>query len=501
MVVALIFAIVTFPTWPLGWHLLLDNHPINLGGSFWHSLKNSLEIAGYVAVLALVVGLPAGIVAALFEFPGRVFILITLTIPLLIPSFLWAIGWSALGGQMGSTATNLVNGKIGCCLVFLANAMPLVLWVTYAATKSLTGSQLDSARLAGGHRAILCGAGRFVFVPAVVAAVLAGVLTLSDAGPGQIFGQATAASEVLVSFASLYDYRLAAMQCVVLTLTVFVLIVPLVALTAGRLSWQILAIQVRPMCRARAGKLSIVIVMAFIIFSLVLVIAPFFGLLWPLHRGVDLSRAWSEVARTGWNTLAYAIGSSAIAIVLGMLTAICVGRSARLRAIVLAGCLILFALPPALASLGTVQATVSAPPWLDWLTRSRFVVCFEQGCRFYPIAALLVLQRWASLSGSWAQAAELHGVPSATYLWQVILPFMRPALVAAVLLIGLLSTADVGSILLLHPPGHGTLPLAIFTVMANAPEALVSSLCVVYVALAVGIVVLFLSIRKWICRE
>ena len=125
----------------------------------------------------------------------------------------------------------------------------------------------------------------------------------------------------------------------------------------------------------------------------------------------------------------------------------------------------------------------------------------SQGCRFYPIAALLVLQRWASLSGSWAQAAELHGVPSATYLWQVILPFMRPALVAAVLLIGLLSTADVGSILLLHPPGQGTLPLAIFTVMANAPEALVSSLCVVYVALAVGIVVLFLSIRKWICRE
>jgi hypothetical protein len=53
-----------------------------------------------------------------------------------------------------------------------------------------------------------------------------------------------------------------------------------------------------------------------------------------------------------------------------------------------------------------------------------------------------------------------------------------------------LATADVGSVLLLHPPGQGSLPLAIFTVMANAPESLVASLCLVYVAPALGIVLL-----------
>ena len=51
----------------------------------------------------------------------------------------------------------------------------------------------------------------------------------------------------------------------------------------------------------------------------------------------------------------------------------------------------------------------------------------------------------------------------------------------------LLATADVGTVLLLHPPGHTSLPLAIFTVMANAPEAQVASLCLLYFLAAAGV--------------
>ena len=42
----------------------------------------------------------------------------------------------------------------------------------------------------------------------------------------------------------------------------------------------------------------------------------------------------------------------------------------------------------------------------------------------------------------------------------------------------------VGTVLLLHPPGQSSLPLTIFTVMANAPESLVASLCLAYIMVA-----------------
>ena len=54
------------------------------------------------------------------------------------------------------------------------------------------------------------------------------------------------------------------------------------------------------------------------------------------------------------------------------------------------------------------------------------------------------------------------------------------------MLVGLLATADVGTVLLLHPPGQDSLPLTIFTVMANAPESLVASLCLIYMGIAIA---------------
>lgn len=494
---AILFTLVTAPAWPLGWHALTGNGPSDLGEPFWTAMRNSLEIAIYVAALALAVGLPAGLLVALYEFPGRRFFLAAVTVPLLVPSILWAIGWSTLAGQLGPTATVWMNGRFGCCLVFLSNAVPLVLWITYAATMSVAGTQVEAARLAGGESTVIQYTGRYVAVTAMLAAVLAGILTLSDPGPGQILGRRTAASEVLTSFSSLYDYGLAAWQCLVLTLAVLVFIIPLVILAAGRLSSQILAHQVRPLQRIPAGRFAPAIRAAFVGIAFLLLVAPLSGLLLPLRGGVDLTRAWREVVRTGPNTLIYAVGTGVVASGLGFVAALCVGRSSRARAVVLGACLALFALPPSLGALGVVQTATSAPPWLDWLTRSRLTVCVEMGLRFFPIATIIALRSSGSLSSTWTQAAALHGVPTTKYLTRVVVSHVLPALTAALLLIGLLATADVSSVLLLHPPGEGSLPLAIFTVMANAPESLVASLCLVYVALAFGIVsLLWLKTRS-----
>ncbi|MCH7687024.1 MAG: hypothetical protein IH899_10145, partial [Planctomycetes bacterium] len=55
-------------------------------------------------------------------------------------------------------------------------------------------------------------------------------------------------------------------------------------------------------------------------------------------------------------------------------------------------------------------------------------------------------------------------------------------------LVVVLATADITTVLLLHPPGRMSLPVALFTVMANSPEGLVASLCLLYL----GGVILFM---------
>ncbi len=479
--IAACLALAILPAAPLSWNAIRLSEGFGLGQAYGQAMGNSLRVAAMVAGGALAVGLPGGCLAALCRFRGRGLALGLVVLPALVPSFLWAIGWSALALQLGPWATYLLSGHMGATLVFGATAVPIVLLTAFAATRTLSVSQLNAARLAGGELHVLWHACRQAAPPSLLAAGLAGVLTLSDPGPGQILGLRSAASEILTSFSALYDFNLAGRQCAVLTAMVLALAGPMVVIAAPRLSSQLLA---RQMGEARPLRRGGVVVAAAVLLAGLAVInlaAPLAGLVWPLGREVEVYRVWNVMRRTGVNTLIYAAGAGVTAAAFGMALAIFAGRSLRLRTVCLAASLALFAQPPAMMALGLVQVGTSAPAWADWLLRSRLTVCLALGLRLFPVAAVLGLRAWGAMPASWASAAAVQGVSLGSYVRRVVGPFFVPSALVAVLLVGLLATADVSTVLLLHPPDEASLPLTIFTVMANAPESFVASLCLAYV--------------------
>ncbi len=482
--VAVLLLVPLLPAVPLLGQTILAEETFSVGRGFGRALANSAAVALLVAVASFGLGLPAGVVNALYEYRGRRLLLAVTGRPRLAPSFLWGIGWSSLAGRLPLTISVLLSGHGGCALVFLAGSFALVLFTSAASAAGLSASQVEAARLAGGERTVFRYACRHAAAPAILAAVLAGVLTLSDPGPGQILGLRTAASELLTSFSALYDFGLAARQCLALALVVLAITSPIAWLAAPRLAAELLARQVRgarPSGHYGMGAVAGgTLLMAVLVFTL----APIAGLILPLRRGTDLTRAWREVERTGVNTLLYALGAGMVAALLGSALAFCAGREDRLRRICLGACLALFALPPALASLGLLRLAGESAAWTDPFLRSRLTVGLALGLRFFPVAAVLGLRSWGTMPASLAWAAGVHGVPLRTYLCRVVAPLQRPAVVTILLLVGLLATAEVGTVLLLHPPGQASLPLALFTVMANAPESLVAALCAVYLATA-----------------
>lgn len=472
-----VFALAALPALPLLTQAGAGGEDGGLG-SFPAALRGSARLAGAAAGVGFGIGLPLGVLAALYTFPGRRALLGLASLPLLVPSLLWAIGWSAL---VARASPGSLRGTPGCVLVFATTAVPLVLLTAWAATVSLGATQVDAARLAGGEGALVGRALRHSAVPALLAAGLAGVLVLSDPGPGQIFGVRTAAAEILVSFAAFFDFSLAARQGIALAVLVLVLAVPLAAVAAPRLGAAVLPREVRTVRPAAHRGMAALTAGSLLALVLAGVAAPLAGLALPARSGGALGRAGSEAARTLGDTLVYALGAGIVAAGLGLLLAAFTGRSSRLRTAALTLSFILFALPPALPALGWLQMAGQAPAGVAGLLHSRLAVCVALGLRFLPVAALLALRGWAATSPTWTLAAGLHGVPLGRYLARVLAPRLAPVAGTALLLVALLATADVGTVLLLHPPGSRSLPLAIFTIMANAPEAVVASLCLVYV--------------------
>lgn len=492
--VVLIFFVATLPALPLLWQVAATGNTWSLDGGFFGALSHSFVVALVACALAFFLGLPVGVLAALYEFPGRKILLAFATLPLVVPSVLWAIGWSSLLVRFGPAATHLLSGIPGCVLIFSATIFPLVMLVSYAACSTLSGSQVDAARLAGGERSIFLYAIKYVATPGLLAAGLGGVLALSDPGPGQILGLQTAASEIMTSFSALYDFNLAAQQCVSLTAIVLVFALPLAYFAGPRIANEMLARQTHPVRRVRKKKMACITIAALILFVLVGVVSPLLGLVLPLFNGESFSRALSELSRTAGNTLVYALGAGIIAMALGFLLAFFVGRQDRLRTITLVAAFAVFSLPPTLSALGFVYLSADSPAWTDPILRSRITVCLALGLRFFPVAAVLGMRAWGSTSPSWALAAGIHGVPFSTYLRRVTLPYLFPAAMVTVLLAALLATADIGTVLLLHPPGATSLPLAIFTIMANAPESLVASLSLIYILIAAALLTIVWSV-------
>jgi ABC-type Fe3+ transport system permease subunit len=90
------------------------------------------------------------------------------------------------------------------------------------------------------------------------------------------------------------------------------------------------------------------------------------------------------------------------------------------------------------------------------------------------------MHSFGNTSPSQCLVAAIHGISLGRYTGRILGPAILPSAGIACLIISLLATAEVGTALLLRPPGADSIPVQIFTIMANAPAALVAALCFMY---------------------
>jgi ABC-type Fe3+ transport system permease subunit len=231
------------------------------------------------------------------------------------------------------------------------------------------------------------------------------------------------------------------------------------------------------------------------------IVFPTLGLCLPATENPMFMRAWQKVASTAMTTLVFAGGAGLIAVLLAIAIALSTALDTHARLTSLAVLLAVLALPPALAAIGVSRLATQAPPQLDWLTRSEFTVALVLGLRFVPIAAIVMMRAVASLSPSWTDAGRIHGVSAGRLFVRVILPILTPAIIVSLVLVMVLAAADITTTHLLQPPGRQSLPVGIFTVMANSPEGFVASLCLLYLACVVGLLTAASQLARWSSRE
>ncbi|MFD9815230.1 ABC transporter permease [Streptomyces sp. NPDC059080] len=454
----------------------------------WFTLWQAAASTG----LTLLIALPGAYVFARFDFPGKQLLRAVVTVPFVLPTVVVGSAFLALVGRGG-----LLDDLWGVRLDTTVWAILLAhVFFNYAVVVRTVGglwSQLDPRQE---EAARVLGAGRFaawrrVTLPALGPAVAAAALmvflfTFTSFGVVQILGGPTFSTlevEIYRQTADFLDLPTAA----VLTVIQFVAVLGLLALHAWTVRRRETTLRLvdaaRTAHRPRGGG-QWTLLWGTVAVIAVLLVAPLVVLVVRSFAGPDgygtvfyttLGSAASADSTFAvapldalWNSLAYGVAATAIALVVGGLAAaVLTRRGGRL----MRGLDALLMLPLGVSAVTVgfgFLITLDKPP-LD-LRSSWWLVPLAQALVGVPFVVRTMLPVLRAVDGRLREAAAVLGASPWRVWREVDLPMVRRALLIAAGFAFAVSLGEFGATVFIARPDHPTLPVAVARLLGRAGE-------------------------------
>ena len=144
--------------------------------------------------------------------------------------------------------------------------------------------------------------------------------------------------------------------------------------------------------------------------------------------------------------------------------------------------LVIFAVPSTVLGVGLIGLW-NRPGFFTEIYTSQVIIVIAYVARFVTVAALILAASVRQIPASFEEAAEVAGGSWPRILAKITLPNMIPGLIAAWLVSFILTVGELGTTVLVSPPGESTLPVRIYTLIANTPSSEVAALALMEVGI------------------
>lgn len=455
------------------------------------SLVLSLLTAGF----ATIVGVPLGILLGKSNLPFRGLLTALFAVPLLIPPYVFAVAWFGVLGKTGwlgealpPAAAGFVSstffGLFGCVFVLYAAFVPVVMLLTITYLRAVNPRWEDAARLVSNWPRILLGITLPPIVPAILfAAILVFLLTLGEVGVPTFLRYPVYAAETLTQFAAFYDFRVATVSAS-----------PLLFVTLAILALQYrLHSKVLELGRGASGAPSVEIdlgkwrlpLFALVLgWALVTVALPLAVLIVQSSSPAVYLEAISRASGSIVRSLGFAAIGASLLTVLGFFCGYLIGyRSLAIWRGVDWLALLLFTLPGTVIGIGLISLWNT--DLTNWVYATPAILILGYLAQYAILPMRITSASLEMIPRSLEQAARLSGAGWFMTLRHIVVPLASRGLIAAWLIGYVFCLRDLGISMIVYPPGSDTLPVRIFTLMANGAPSLIAALCIILVAITV----------------
>jgi iron(III) transport system permease protein len=358
---------------------------------------------------------------------------------------------------------------------------PLSMLATEAAARRVDARLEESALLAANPRRVLWRITLPLIGPTVAAAgLIVFVLALSEFGVPALLRVRVFTTEAFTAFAAFYDFGAGVAQCAPLLVVALIVSVVIRFIIGEQLLVTTRSLQLGlPLTFSRPFRTAILIGIAVVICASTLL--PLVAL---LFETTGINRIASAVSTSGhaianslWLAFAGATLIVALAVVLGY------GRArarSRVRMFFDPTLILLFAVPSTVVGIGIIGLW-NRDGIMGQVYSSQWIIVVVYIARFSPVAALMLAAGIRQISTSSEHAAEIAGASWTRTFGGIILPQLRTSLVATWVVSFIFCFGELGATILVAPPGESTLPVRVYTLIANTPSSEVASLALMQV--------------------
>jgi iron(III) transport system permease protein len=458
-------------------------------------LFNTLVLGSGTAFLSTVIGAPMGFVLARIPMRHITLVRLALSAPVLLPPYIAGLAWTFVagtGGWLSALAgrelplawSHSMPAAVGVLSLVL---YPVSMLATEVAMRRIDGRLEEAALVVAPRRRVL----RRITVPLsapgiLAAALLIFVLAVSEFGVPGLLQVRVYTTEVFTAFAALYDFSRAVVLSAPLLLLCVGVAIAAALLLGDRLVTPRRAIGTNPVqfddWRRPATAVSMILISVALVLPLAILAEQALG-------ARSLPGLLADAGAAMLNSLRLAaIGATAVVVVavgLGYARARTPGWLGRGMDVIW---IVLFAVPSTIVGVGLIGLW-NRPGLLGLLYGTDGMLILGYLARFIPVTALALAAAIRYVPLSHEEAAAVTGAGWLRTMWRIVLPQTRVGLAAAWVIAFVLVFGELGVSILVAPPGEATLPIRVYTIIANTPSSHVAALAlfqtaVVFVPLA-----------------
>jgi len=146
-------------------------------------------------------------------------------------------------------------------------------------------------------------------------------------------------------------------------------------------------------------------------------------------------------------------------------------------------------------SLGVGLIELWNRPLVDMIYSSPLIVVMGYLSRYLPFAVVTIHSGLKQIDQRLEEAASLAVGEWTRVMRQVVVPLLWPSILSGFFVVFVLSLGELGTTLLVIPPGRETIPIKIYNLMHYGADSSVAALCLIMTAasmLSAGLLLLFL---------